>query len=136
MSAEPLTDEELEEWAADPGRDTHHALGRCWATIDALRQELARWREAARLTDEYAGTDPAPPEAVTVYWRRGWSLYDAAHPGPSTDPDPGSPLGTGMEPADDATNEELRERHRVLQDHIEPKLKANERARQMPGVIG
>lgn len=37
---EPLSTEELDEWAANPERDTHHALGRCWATIDALRHRV------------------------------------------------------------------------------------------------
>lgn len=46
MSAEPLNEEELAEWAADPGRDSHHARGRCWATIDSLRQDLVAERAA------------------------------------------------------------------------------------------
>jgi hypothetical protein len=39
-----------------------------------------------------------------------------------------------MTPAPD--QEYLRQEHRVLQDHIAPKIEANERARRMPGVIG
>lgn len=38
--------------------------------------DLDAWREAARLTDEYCGIDDDP----VIYWKRGWSLYDVAHP--------------------------------------------------------
>lgn len=50
-------------------------------------EELARWREAARLTDEYTmhykKPYPTPPFEGYISWLPGWSLYDVAHPAPT-----------------------------------------------------
>lgn len=44
--------------------------------VSSVHEELDRWREAARLTDEYIAGGPSR----AIAWRRGWSLYDVAHP--------------------------------------------------------
>lgn len=54
------------------------------------RSDLPKWREAARLTDEYAGLENKPVDQDSggggetsyqglIYWRPGWSLFDVAH---------------------------------------------------------
>lgn len=59
---------------------------RQWATD---LEELARWREAARLTDEYTmhyvEPYPKPPFEGYISWLPGWSLYDVAHPPQASD---------------------------------------------------